>query len=75
MSPVIWHPMWTAPLDGTRVDLWVIPQTQGLEPYRNTDSFYRRGKWYDGPLQESDLGDWYIRGKITHWMPIPEGPK
>lgn len=69
-----WQPIETAPRDGTRVDLWVIPQTPSLPPYRNTDCFYRRGKWYDGPTVESDLGDWYIRGEITHWHAIPEGP-
>lgn len=68
-----WLPIATAPLDGTRVDLWTEPD-EGLEQGM-------RGRVPDcawSPL----LRCWWERsndrpvwGIPTHWMPKPEGPR
>lgn len=68
-----WQPIWKAPLDGTKVDLW------DKDGYRVCDAEFKHHRWMNGkpttPKSWGD-GDRCGRGPIpTHWMPIPKAPK
>lgn len=80
-----WHPIETAPKDGTDVDLWV---NQNGYFFRIPDCFWGRSDWLaDGWVYfkrdysethrdclanvEYDFGV----GSVTHWMPLPDPPQ
>jgi hypothetical protein len=71
-----WHPIETAPKDGTFVDLWVnwsdgakrVPDCKWDTDDDGRD--YREGFWH---LQDRQF--WLIAPEIiTHWMPVPPPP-
>ena len=82
-----WHPIETAPKDGTRIDVWVLhtyldyPKSW-LVPssgHRVADAWWEVGQWvetgqYDDtdPLEGESHHGWVA--SVTHWMPLPEPP-
>ena len=60
--PSEWQPIDTAPKDGTRVLLWLVPTAIAM-PFG-----WRGGRWMgdDYPLNMAEP---------SHWMPMPEPPK
>lgn len=69
-----WHPIETAPKDGTRVDLWLVgPRNSGA---RRADCWFASGSWWCDALDRGDLDPAFYVGDVpTHWMPIPTGPE
>jgi hypothetical protein len=70
-----WRPIETAPKDGTKVDLWRLSDKwQAVaEGRRITDAWFADGRWRH---EDYDYGhERSVSGHITHWMPLPEGPK
>lgn len=67
-----WQPIETAPKDGTKIDLWMMPG-QGLRAgARITDCWWRNGKWtscFDPRPNPSWPDSWF-----SHWSPILEPP-
>lgn len=63
-----WHPIDTAPKDGTEIDLWLVDETG--DGCRKPDCYWCENLWadYNGPLSCK----W---GEATHWMPTPKPPK
>jgi hypothetical protein len=66
-----WHPIETAPVDGTPVLLW--PFINFGEPGKKDPAYVAAGFFCD------EWGDWYdlIFGEHfnpTHWMPLPAPP-
>lgn len=61
-----WHPIETAPKDGTRVLL-----IEGDQPSEACTGWWMMGAW-------RDYGDIGCNGQAdyspTHWMPLPFGP-
>jgi nucleoside 2-deoxyribosyltransferase len=71
---VAWRPIETAPLDGTKIDLW---SPSGV---RITDAWWcaKRVAWVHKWLDDFDgIGTVRIEGVIppTHWQPLPEPPE
>ena len=73
-----WRPISTAPKGEYReVDLWLHIEPSLRSPgmgdsFRGIDAYRKDGKWvhrFKG--EEAELDAEYI----THWMPIPKGPK
>lgn len=70
-----WQPIEAAPKDGTMIDLWSgkrFPEAYWGCPWDADKGYYSWCVW----------GYIYNRGwcsceieRVTHWMPIPEGPK
>jgi len=61
-----WQPMYSAPLDGTQVDLWVIDGGGGR---RWADCYWDRnlGAWLPGPtVRHGEAGT----TRVTHWRAI-----
>lgn len=71
-----WRPIETAPRDGTKVDLWLVPRSRMLiatEPYRLADAWFSAGQWWvyeNNDEQRLPVWDDYI----THWRPLPDPP-
>lgn len=69
-----WRDMSTAPLDGTKVDVWVRPWDAFANgnPARITDAWFEGGKW------KRVIAGWThnieASGEPTHWMPRPTEP-
>ena len=68
-----WHSIDTAPMNGTKIDLWTI------DPWTN-DSGRITNVWWDGAwFRKNDSGEVRqiktYKWNITHWMPIPDKPK
>ncbi len=73
-----WLDIHSAPLDGTKVDLWRVHIEDESECERVTDCWFQDGNWLadkeyifavDGSSENLDAY-W----KITHWMPVPNAP-
>lgn len=63
-----WRSIETAPKDGTPVDLWLSAGDRG---WRIADcSWSDDSGWIDAEYQRTPK-----MLTVTHWMPIPEGPK
>lgn len=68
-----WHPIATAPRDGTPIILW-SPDAEPDTPFL--------GHWRDDP-DLPDGGAWWERADdaypidadATHWMPLPAAPR
>ncbi|WP_426956801.1 hypothetical protein [Muricoccus radiodurans] len=82
-----WHPIETAPRDGTRVDLWIrasyAPHDRPPQGYRVTDAQWSpTSGWVQVIDAGSDAGgtrplEYDGPGAFidaTHWRPIPDGP-
>lgn len=75
-----WRPIRTAstnPLTIDEVDLWLVvnasPMSMGIsDAFRVPDCTRRNGKW--GHYQRSEWME-LNQDLITHWMPVPKGPK
>ena len=61
-----WHPIETAPKDGTQIDVWV----SGAYGYRVADV-----RWAPNREQWTTLRGYYITAKVTHWMSLPAPPE
>ena len=50
------------------------PDTEGdwHEYDEGSDTYYLPEGWYES--NEFDETNWYIKGDVTHWMPLPEPP-
>lgn len=66
-----WLPISTAPTDGTRVLVWAAPTTAGwddpamhLAGFVTIAAYHPDAGWCVDELRE-----------VTHWQPVPEGPK
>jgi len=59
----LWQPIETAPRDGTAVLVY-------------DDGFFQTAAWYVGLRRAgwTNAADSWL-GDVTHWMPIPDGPK
>ena len=70
-----WHPISTAPADGTPVDLWIVPSgISGTGPGRCPDCWHSNGKWW---RCDEAFGDGDCKSEVanaTHWMPLPSPP-
>ena len=70
-----WKPIETAPRDGTRVDLWVVPPE--APPSRVCDQIWNTdwGTWTkDAAPWYFTIGPWKGDTYVTHWMPVPAAP-
>lgn len=67
-----WHPIETAPRDGTLVLAWFADgEGHTIISWYPTVS---DGSWgQELPGLGADIG--YLDGAFTHWMPLPEPPK
>ena len=65
-----WYPIETAPLDGTKVDLWTEYGARAV------DQSYSIHKWWNGrPVGPLEWGPYDERPpEPTHWRPIPPPP-
>lgn len=76
-----WRPIKTfRGRDYHEVDLWLricaSPMSMGMaDSFRVVEAYKVDGKWFHRDptrnFQEAELNSYYI----THWMPIPKGPK
>lgn len=71
-----WHPIETAPKDGTRLDLWCKLWRSHNDTWmyqRFTDCYWNDYKYIDNArAQWENMSDgWHP----THWMPLPQPPK
>jgi hypothetical protein len=89
-GPSGWMPIETAPKDGTRVDLWLMPDTASKLYFMHKDEKGHRvtGAWISSkhPNDKEAGGCWYHQGTLyvegvesdtymaTHWMPLPPAP-
>lgn len=67
-----WHPIETAPKDGTVIMLWYVTK---INRHASFHINIKVGKFL------SDLGEWQVAGvggnvapTVTHWMPLPDPP-
>lgn len=77
-----WHPIETAPKDGSLIDLWIseqnyrIPDCRWLEPpirgYVAPDA--KLPGWFS-PSVHDQCGDMHEIAGATHWMHRPTGPE
>lgn len=75
-----WRSISSAPKDGTRFDVWVIPSADSIvhcEPYRIAKACYQHqndGAWLHDPY--GNVIDWREEGKqyVSHWRPLPPPP-
>lgn len=67
-----WLPIETAPMDGTKVDLWVVFPTTGGVRWPNAFFDTEERQWA-GP-SGFNAGQYTERPAIKHWMPLPEPP-
>ena len=79
-----WRPIETAPMDGTKIDVWEYchnpewrPKEHGFENgHRIVDVEWKDGCWQEYNLDRSEW--WKINNQhytVSHWMPTPEPPK
>ena len=77
-----WHPIETAPRDGTPIDLWVQPYNGRC--HRRVDMWWLKSQkwhgWRGGAchigLNGLPVGDYIPSNhKVTHWMPLPAPPE
>lgn len=70
-----WQPISTAPLDKTRVDLWVTYKLN--TPRRVVDCWYSESEkaWMHFVPAEDGPYPWPVGGVPTHWMKVPDEPK
>jgi len=61
-----WQPIQTAPRDGSIV---IVCEVEGVPPQT---AFFDIGGWQ---VWVYWLTGMQVRGKPTHWMPLPEPPK
>lgn len=70
-----WEPIYTAPKDGTRVDLWVKHWRHwddGFDTMRCPNCY-----WNDGDSMANRAPYWVnleSGWRPTHWMPLPSPP-
>lgn len=77
----VWQPIESAPLDGTRVLLWMEPHDAISEREQEEPcvviGYYV--VWSERSKREGmrDGWSWYgpVRCKPTHWRPLPAGPE
>lgn len=81
-----WLPISTAPKDGTKVDLWMIPADTFVPhavsavsqrvPFRATDMWYdtARKEWVRKSQFASRKLMTYRGYQPSNWMPLPEAP-
>jgi len=65
-----WQPIETAPLDGTKMLLCMLPEVGFgvvIGYYRDSPLWGPVWDWDDGHTVEAPAG-------ATHWMPVPEPP-
>lgn len=88
-SPHLWHPIATAPKDGTWVLLWfnegpdrVVPgvwEKKRVRKAQNLTTIHDAHWWHLGLLRMSfylDLGDHKKEDPApSYWMPLPEPPE
>ena len=69
-----WQPIETAPLDGTLMDIWVIP-FNGAPEGRFPNMYWIAGS-FRHPPSSSRPGDYGqpVAAEVTHWMPLPAPP-
>lgn len=69
-----WLPIETAPIDGTWIDLWVIP-LNGAPAGRMTNMYWMAG-CFRHPPYGSIPGDYGqpLAADVTHWMPLSKPP-
>lgn len=69
-----WHPIETAPKDGTTIRLKV--PAEGMNAGFEENARWRSGVDEDGPYGFWSYGfGWLTHVKPTHWMPLPDPPK
>jgi hypothetical protein len=78
VQPVVtdgWQPIYTAPKDGTVVDLWCNPPgSLSTGPERTPDCWFYDGYWW---VRDEQYGDEFNRRSVhnaTHWMLKPQPP-
>jgi hypothetical protein len=70
-----WRPIESAPKDGTKIDLWVVPPP-GLISHgagRLVDCWFFEGGWRTED-HAADEGWDYVVWEATHWKPLPAPP-
>lgn len=76
-----WKPIDTAPTDGTRVMLWMVPREQTHVPVIEPEAHACFGAFVRWPERERAAGykdgwSWFGGAgyQPTHWAEAPEGP-
>lgn len=66
-----WFPIETAPKDGTRIDLWVVPH----DAFANGNADRLEARWMER-VGWVRIGGGYVSecGEPTHWRPRPSAP-
>ena len=78
VEPVtVWQPIETAPKDGSYVDLWCAPISDGgavLLPCRLPNCYWVSdyNSWYMSVARGELIKVWH---RVTHWMPLPAAPE
>lgn len=67
-----WHPIETAPKDGSCIDLWISGEDYESGGWRWTDVCWTDDGWSDEFNCLTDLGN--RMSDATHWRPRPAPP-